>query len=646
MGSPFSAAMRLGVLLAVLLPLCALGCASRARPDPNSVGPDGVGSDIVQVAQRQARLDADPVAAKLALWLRAQIEGAASASEIDDFLRANPDWPARGLLRLRLQHALAVEPDATVAGRLCLADPPTTPAALLRCAIALPAAIIDADAATAWIAGIDDPLGEAEFLRLFAGVPTPAQQWQRFDRQAWSGQLAAARRQVARLAPADQPLAMARLALRHGDPGAPQLAASLRGAAARDPAMLLDLARWLRLQDQQDAAVALWRGRARAAEQAASPVHRAAFWSERQALARDMLVQHRDADALALAQDDLQATEAARFDVDFLSGWILLRRLHDPIGALPLFTDLTRRSQSLITTSRGFYWMGRAFAALGRVPQARAAFSQAALRPSTFYGQAAIEQLSGGDARALALPIVQARGPAWTQAEAIRFAGLELARAATLLAAWNEPRKAGAFLLRLDTLADNDRDQALDAAFADRLGLDDVAVAIARRAGRQGLLLPRSGWPAPYRLPAEPPLPAGLAFAVMRQESSFDPGIVSPAGARGLMQLMQATARRIAGHPLEPGALFDPRTNIALGTTYLASLLRQFGGSVPEAVAAYNAGPNRVRAWLQQNGTPAGTDQTIDWIELIPYGETRNYVQRVMESQTIYKVRSAAPNAA
>ncbi len=627
----------LGVLLAVLLPLCALGCAPRAR-----LGPD----TIVQMAQRQASIDADPVAAKLAIWLRAQIEGAASASEIDDFLRANPDWPARGLLRLRLQQALAVEPDATVARRLCLADPPTTMAALLRCAIALPGAIIDTDAAAAWVAGIDDPAAEAEFLRLFAEAPTPAQQWQRFDRQAWSGQVAAAQRQVARLAPADRPLALARLALRHGNPDADRLAASLRGAAARDPALLLDLARWLRREDQQDAAVALWRGQARAAEQAASLPRRAAFWSERQALARDLLGQHRDAAALALAQDDLQTTAGARLDVDFLSGWILLRRLHDPAAALPLFTDLTRQSHSLITSSRGFYWMGRAYAAQADAQRARDAFSQAALRPTTFYGQAAIRQLSGGDPQALALLIAQARGPAWTQAEAIRFAGLELARAATLLVAWNDPHQAGAFLLRLDGLADSDRAKALDAAFADRLGLDDVAVAIARRAGQQGLLLPWSGWPVPYRPEGTPRLPTGLALAVMRQESSFDPGIVSPAGARGLMQLMPATARRVAGHPLGPGALFDAQTNIALGTAYLADLLRQFGGSVPEAAAAYNAGPNRVRAWVQQNGTPQGTDQTIDWIELIPYGETRNYVQRVMESQTIYKVRMAAPNAA
>ena len=637
----------LGFLLAVLLPLGALGCAPRARLGPES---------IVQVAQRQASANADPVAAKLAIWLRAQIEGAASAREIDDFLRANPDWPARLLLRLRLEQALAVEPDQAVARKLCLAYAPTTTPALLRCAVALPTAIIDADAAAAWVAGIDDPVREAEFLRLFAGVPTPAQQWQRFDREAWSDQLAAARRQVARLAPSDQPLAKARLALLHNDADAGTLAASLPEAAARDPAMLLDLARWLRRQDRDDAAVALWHRRALAAEAAADPRRRAAFWSERQALARDMLAQHRDGEALSLAQDDLQTVPGTRLDVDFLSGWILLRRLHDPAAALPLFADLTRQSHSLITTSRGFYWIGRALAAQGLIEQARAAWSQAAQRPTTFYGQAAIRQLSppsatGDDADALAIPINRARGPAWTQAEAIRFAGLELAHAATLLAAWNEPHQAGEFLLRLNALADTDRDRALDAAFADHLGLDDVAVAIARRAGQHGLLLPRSGWPAPYRPPpaapgADSPLPPGLALAVMRQESSFDPRIVSPAGARGLMQLMPATARRVAGHPLAPDALFEAQTNIALGTKYLASLLRQFGGSVPEAVAAYNAGPHRVEAWVQQNGTPQGPDQTIDWIELIPYGETRNYVQRVMESQTIYKVRMAAAHAA
>ncbi len=139
----------------------------------------------------------------------------------------------------------------------------------------------------------------------------------------------------------------------------------------------------------------------------------------------------------------------------------------------------------------------------------------------------------------------------------------------------------------------------------------------------------------------------------MRQESSFDPSVVSPAGAHGLMQLMPATARTLSSGQVEVAALSDPATNMRLGTSYLAGLLGRFGGVVPYAVAAYNAGPNRVQKWLIQNGDPlsagagdAASDAMLDWIELIPFAETRNYVQRVMENQTIYRIRAAGAGAA
>ena len=149
-------------------------------------------------------------------------------------------------------------------------------------------------------------------------------------------------------------------------------------------------------------------------------------------------------------------------------------------------------------------------------------------------------------------------------------------------------------------------------------------------------------------------LPPGLALAIMRQESSFDPQVTSPAGARGLMQLTAGTARdtaRVLSRPEPtPTALFDPDTNMALGTGYLAALLTRYGGSVPYAVAAYNAGPRRVDRWLTDNGDPSrnlashdadGQDRMVDWIESIPFAETRNYVQRVMENQIVYQAATS-----
>ncbi len=664
--------------LALSLAGCATGtgCATGAGAGAGAQPPGAAA--ILQTAQRAASASADPVAVKLALWLRAQMPDAASASEIDAFLRANPDWPGRSLLDQRLQQALAVEPDDAVARALCASHRPDTTLSLLRCATALsapgvllppgavatpalplspgtlPAAVATA-ASAAWVGGIDDAPHEAEFLRVFGPLPTVADQWRRFDRQEWSGAAAAAARQVARLAPAMMPLASTRLALRRGDTGADGLAAALRGEAAANPEMLLDLARWLRRHDRDDEALALWHDRALAAERAAGGARMPAFWREREALARELLSRQRDADALFLAHDEVQTDQAVRLDIDFLTGWIELRRLHAAPDAAQRFAELTRASRSVITTSRGFYWLGRALDEQGRAAEARDAYARAAARPTSFYGQAAVRLLSPDDDVALAAAIARLRDPAWTPGEAIRFAGLELARAATLLVAWNDPHQARAFLLRLDERADDDRDHGLGASFADRLGLPDVAVAIARGAGRHGLVLAGSGWPAPYIPASEPSLPAGLALAIMRQESSFDATVVSPAGARGLMQLMPATARTVAAMRIDAGTLADPTINMAIGTTYLDGLLRRFGGTIPYAVAAYNAGPNRVRQWLQQNGDPAAAQPgiavlanaapnaaMIDWIEMIPFTETRNYVQRVMENQVVYRARIAS----
>jgi soluble lytic murein transglycosylase len=173
--------------------------------------------------------------------------------------------------------------------------------------------------------------------------------------------------------------------------------------------------------------------------------------------------------------------------------------------------------------------------------------------------------------------------------------------------------------------------------------MPDGAVFVARRMGRDGVALPDAGWPAPYD-PAGPPDPA-FSLGIMRQESSFDVGAISSSGARGLMQLMPPTAESVAkqlGVPAAVSALTsDPGHNIRLGTAYLQEVLTRFDGNLPLAAAAYNAGPHRVAQWLGDNGDPrTGPIGMVDWIELIPVNETRNYVQRVTENVVMYRARS------
>ncbi|MGH7121595.1 MAG: lytic transglycosylase domain-containing protein, partial [Acetobacteraceae bacterium] len=158
-----------------------------------------------------------------------------------------------------------------------------------------------------------------------------------------------------------------------------------------------------------------------------------------------------------------------------------------------------------------------------------------------------------------------------------------------------------------------------------------------------GEMLPEAGWPTPVAVPDDGVDPA-VVLGVIRQESSFDAGAASPSGALGLMQLMPATAKRVAqglGERVTLAALTrDPSRNIALGTTYLSGLIQHFDRCLPLALAAYNAGPVNVDNWLAENGDPrSGAIDMRDWIELIPYGETRDYVERVIESIAIYQAK-------
>ena len=582
---------RRGLLLAIVLPLA--GCAG-------STAPATTGARMtVQTAPAAVARDAaadrdDPVAARLSIYLRLLMPGGGSAGEIARFVAQNPTWPNRTLLQQRLDQAIAAETDPVALGAACGSLGAGSAASLLRCAGTLPwfpagsaAGLSDAvppalvaTARAAWVNGIDGPDQAAAFLRVWGRFLTSDDQQRRFDRLEWTGNTEAAGRTLLLLPSPRQPLAAARLALRRNAPDADSIAASLPADDARDPVLVLDLARWLRRNDRIDAAVSLWHGGGVAAEARIGPDRLAAFWTERDALSRNLLGANRDADAFAIADDRMQVEPGPQLDSGFLAGWIALRRLHDPAGAEARFAPL-QAAAAVITRSRGAYWTGRARLARGDASGAATAFMQAASYPTTFYGQLAAVRLQpqASDPATLAAPpdpdpvadhLRQLHDPSWTQAEAIRFAGLELARAAELLVAWNDRRHARAFLLRLDAMATTDTAHALAASLADRLGLPEVAVAIARTAGRHGLVLRQSGWPEPFTPPAGN-LPPGLALGVMRQESSFDPQAASPAGARGLMQLTSGTARdtaRAAGRPdlaANGAILFDPDINMTLG---------------------------------------------------------------------------------
>jgi soluble lytic murein transglycosylase len=580
-------------------------------------------------AQAEAARFADPVAEKLILYLRLRAPGAATAAEIADFMQRNPDWPAQAMLQRRREEAIATDPDDAAVLAQCT-PPPTLASAMLRCAEATANAGRTADANAlarrAWVEQIDTAPAEAAFLRRWGGIATPDDQWDRFQRLALLSDPEPAARQAVRLDPSHHLAAEARLAAKRDAPQAEALAAALPPALRDDPGLTLDRVRSLRRTDHAaDAAVLLVR--------APGTTVLAAFWPERNLLARKLLQTGDAKSAYAIVAAHGQTADEPRAEAEFLAGFIALRRLHDPATAARHFTVLAA-SHAIITQSRAHYWLARAAAAAGKDPKPE--YEKSAAFPTTFYGQLATIALG----EVPATRIARLRDPTWTKGTALAFTQHEVLRAAAWLIAWGDPARARVFLTQMDELAPIPAERVLTATFALAAGVPDGAVFVARRMGRDGLALPRAGWPVPYNV-AAPPDPA-FSLGIMRQESSFDIGALSPSGARGLMQLMPPTATAVAkqlGIQVSlPALTVDAGHNIQLGTAYLQEMLTRFDNCLPLAAAAYNAGPRRVGEWLDQNGDPrTGPVDMVDWIELIPVGETRNYVQRVTENVVMYR---------
>jgi len=559
-------------------------------------------------------------------------DGAPDPVEMARFVEANPDWPSLDRIRVRIEELAGLAPDPFVADWLTR-HPPTTTSGRIAFADALqrlgdtarlPAAVRDA-----WAEANLTEADEQSFLARHGVHLGAADHARRADRALWTGNTGAARRLIPLLAEPDRRIVELRVLLRDGT--APPDPAEAARLAAGSPGLRLDLARHYRRLEDDIAAQRLL-------AEAGDPVEPERWWVERNILARRAVRNGAPADAYRLAAGHRLPDSAAFVDAEFLAGWVALRRLGDPARADRHFARIAADATLPITVSRAAYWRGRAAEASGDTAGAGRHYAVAAGHPETFYGQLAVERLGQRG-----VPPWLTAQPAVTAATQARFEALELTQAARLLTAVGEAAKARPFLLRLGELARTPEEHRLAADLAADLALPGVSSWVARRAAYRGVHLVERAYPLVAVTPGTGVEP-GLVHAVIRQESLFNPRAVSPAGARGLMQLMPATARQVAreiAKPYELGRLLsDPDYNISLGSRYLNRMLAEFEGSYVLSVAAYNAGPNRVKQWLRDHGSPrdAGTD-AIDWIEQIPFTETRNYVQRVMENLQVYRWR-------
>jgi soluble lytic murein transglycosylase len=478
-----------------------------------------------------------------------------------------------------------------------------------------------------------DENAQRAMLGRFGDVLTGEDHAHRADVLLYGKELGAAR-DIMALLPADQQqAARARLALRADARDATDLVAMLPVELAQSPGVAFERAAFLRRKGMDMPAleeVAYFPHEVTSADQGDR------IWDERRHLVLSALRAGDAHLAYAAAAESGLTTGASGADAEFDAGWVALTKLNDPAKAAKHFANLERIGTSPVTKGRALYWEGRAAEASGDKAGAQAFYERAAHHNTTFYGMLAAEKLGQR--------LTLASDPTITPQARTAFETRDEIAATRLLFDYGQRDLFKVFVLNLDDILPTAEDEAQLVDLARGYGDMELSMKAARAAAQRGFILPQRAYPirsAPDGGAAEP----ALVLAITRQESSFDPNVRSGAGARGMMQLMPSTAKILArriGVSYSPSQLDEPEYNMRLGASFLGQLVSQFSGSYVMAAAGYNAGPGRPTQWTQFCGDPrGGATDPVDFIECIPFSETRNYVMRVMENMQVYRAKLA-----
>jgi soluble lytic murein transglycosylase len=583
-------------------------------------------------------------AAYLVEWLYTTDRGSdASFAQVSAFLSAHPNWPRRDTLIARAEESMPSDMDArSVIGWFGDREP-LTATGLVRLGEAL---IVSADAEKgvrlirkAWSEEELSAAEETVLLQTHGNILRDADHRARLEQRLAMDDVAAARRQIARVDSDARRVAEARIRLKSSPETAATVLASLPAELRTNRGLLQDAARAYRRRDRTEDAIETLQ---KATAQHGVAVAPEQWWTDRHVLTREALKNRRYQAAYDLASRHGLNSGAGFADAEFLSGWIALRFLNKPEAALKHFETLASGVSLPISVARAYYWSGRAEEALQRQNEAIAQYRRASQHAETFYGQLALARLEDSPTLRLA-----ATSQITSRAEEAAFEADERVGVIRVLSEAGDRSMMRIFAVRIANDPPDAKKLHLLAQLMVSLGDRAMGVRVAKLASYNGVILLPHLAPV-VSLPRFPGNAAGpdpaLVLAVTRQESEFDTGAVSSAGARGLMQLMPATARRAASMNRLTFRLGDltanPSYNMQLGMVTLDDYLAYWSDSYVLGIASYNAGPTNVRKWVEANGDPRDSSvDPVDWIEMIPFSETRNYVQRVLENLSVYRNR-------
>ena len=606
-------------------------------------------------ARAQAAKIAEPAARTLIEWFALR-GGIGAARDFTAFMSANPSWPDTRLLTQRAEQQLlsgggpakeivaffgdrapqsGAGAIALASAHLALGDEARAKAAAVK---AWRDNEIAASAETGFLGRFERFLDAADHKRRLDGLLVDEG---RFAARR-NPRVAAAHRLLPKLAEPERQKAAARIAVYARSKQAAKLMAALPAAAndGKDWGLLFQRVQLARSQGKEDEVARLLKG---APADADSLVDPDSWWLHRRWAAYEFLGAGRHKDAYEIVRAPGPLTVNPLKDATFLAGWIALRHLKNPKGALSYLEASSAAADGPLSAARALYWLGRNHEALNQPAEARKRYEEAATRIDTFHGQLARHKLTDGPID-IAPPL-----PALPSAEVARtFADNDLVRAALLAHHADAGRGITRMIFaHLRYRLASEPEVALLAHLAAGLCDNQMAIRVAKTAVARGMNLFAYSYPT-HPLPQYTPLRASperaMLLAIARQESEFNPQIVSHAGARGLLQVMPITARHICrDHKIKcdiPRLNTDSAYNAMIASAYIGDRKKEFAGSYVLTLAGYNAGPGRARQWVRRFGDPRekGVDP-IDWIETIPFEETREYVKKVLSNLQMYRAR-------
>jgi soluble lytic murein transglycosylase len=593
-----------------------------------------------ELVETLAAKGADPVLNKvLAGYAMAMPGNDYPFDQLNAFLAQHPHWPNRKGIQMIAEQKLPNAPSNQIAAWF-EQYPPLTLVGFYRNIDALDQTGASQKAQSAvrkrWTEGSFNNDEQTAFYARFSSWLKPEDMWARADALLWRNDQAEAKRMAPYLNESDKAVLAARLALANQDSNAASLLSRVPSDAQNDAGLLYQRLRSLVKSDANDEAEEMLLN---APSELGKPE---AWWAQRHIVARRAIERKDFALAYRLASTHNQTSPRAVAQAEFLSGWLALRFLNRPGNAVKHFQNLYDMASTPMTRSRAAYWLGRTYEVLGDKIEAEQAYQDAAVFYTTFYGQLATTRI-------YATPVLTAKSdPPLPENVRKTFMARDEIRAIERLTAIGEIDRARSFFRAVAENSTKRADFILLTEVASKIKRPDMGIQAVKAANLKNMIVQNGGFPV---ITVQVPNPPEAAFthALIRQESTFNPDATSSAGARGLMQLMPRTAKDVCkrvGVGFSEARLGEPSYNIQLGTAFVAQQIDRFDGSYILALAGYNAGPGRVRQWLQEFGDPRspGVDP-IDWIEQIPIQETRNYVQRIIESLQVYRAKLAGGNA-